>query len=266
MHLFSPSAKPPPVAPATQTVLLWNLRHGGSNTRTPEQALHLLEYQPDIIILAELRASRGSQLLTMLAEQGLMHHAIAPASSDRINRVAIVSREPLHSVASTSPRLLTARVGELTIIAAHIPDESNPRARADLWHGLLALAREHRDRPALIAGDFNTSRRGIDPARRGQTCERHMGTLCSLGYRDVWISAENPLPGTWSWAGPMGERHRLDGIFVSDQLHKCAENPVYDTTCVTQGLSDHAVFSVKIAPPRMWISHQNSPLPPESSL
>ena len=157
-------------------------------------------------------------------------------------------------------------MGELTIIAAHIPDESNPRARADLWHGLLALAREHRDRPALIAGDFNTSRRGIDPARHSQTCERHMGTLCSLGYRDVWISAENPLPGTWSWAGPMGERHRLDGIFVSEQLHKCAENPVYDTTCVTQGLSDHAVFSVKIAPSSMWISRQNSSLPLESSL
>ena len=247
MSLFAASTPPPLTRAAHTRIALWNLRHGGGNERTPAHALHLLTLDADIIILTELRAARGSQLASAPAAHGYAHSCIAAAPQPHINRVAILARVPLHTVACDSPRLLVARAhiphaAPLTIIAAHIPDESAPRGRADCWQSLLAHARTHAAENSLIAADFNTSRSGIDAPRPGQTCERHMGTLTSLGYTDSWRGFASGATDAWSWQGPRGERHRLDGIHLSQTLQKQAENAVYDTTCVTGGLSDHAAF------------------------
>lgn len=245
MSLFA-AATPASCAHAARVrVALWNLRHGGGNERTPAHALHLLALDADILILTEVRAARGSQLAAALAPHGFTHTCIAAAPHEHVNRVAILARTPVTAVACDSPRLLVAMahaacIGPLALIAAHVPDESAPRGRADCWHALLTHARTHAERNCLIAADFNTSRTGMDPHRRGQTCERHMGTLTSLGYTDSWNSRAEAHAAAWSWQGPRGERHRLDGIHLSKSLLKHAETAVYDTTCVTDGLSDHA--------------------------
>lgn len=252
MSLFA-SSTPPPLAPAAHMrVALWNLRHGGGNERTPAHALHLHALDADIIMLTEVRAARGSQLAAALAPHGYTHACIAPAVHERVNRVAILARTPLALLACDGPRLLVARAhaacrGGLVIIAAHIPDESAPRGRADCWQALLTHARTHAEENCLIAADFNTSRTGVDPHRRGQTCERHMGTLTSLGYTDSWNARAQAPQAAWSWQGPRGERHRLDGIHVSQSLRNHSETAVYDTTCVTEGLSDHAICMLTIA-------------------
>ncbi len=245
MSLFAAATPPPPVHAARTRVALWNLRHGGGNERTPAHALHLLALDADILILTEVRAARGSQLAAALAPHGYTHSCIASAPHEHVNRVAILARSPVTILACDSPRLLVAmthaaHVGALVLIAAHVPDESAPRGRADCWQALLTHARTHAAENCLIAADFNTSRTGVDPHRRGQTCERHMGTLTSLGYTDSWNSRAEAHAAAWSWQGPGGERHRLDGIHLSKSLQKQAENAVYDTTCVTDGLSDHA--------------------------
>lgn len=266
MLLFSqtPSDEPPPRDACE--VVLWNLRHGGGNTRTPEQALFLLQHDPDIVVLNEVRASRGSQLLAALAAHGLPHAVMAPAAEDRTNRVAIIARDPITIVQAKVARLIIARTTGLTIIAAHVPDESAPRPRAELWQRVVDAARTHRDEHTLIAADFNTSRTGVDPLRRGQTCERHMGTLASLGYADVWRIEKKSASDAWSWAGPRGERHRLDAIFASQTLQKHAENAVYDTTCAEQGLSDHALLRVRLRARNMWKTIENAPVPAENHL
>jgi exonuclease III len=115
------------VPPLRLRVACWNLRHGGGNTRTPEQALFLISHAPDIVMLSEYRESRGDQLRAMLSDHGLAHSLTPDAPSTR-NRVAILSRWallPTHQ-AAWHERLLSAKVTALGIdlIAAHVPDES----------------------------------------------------------------------------------------------------------------------------------------------
>jgi exonuclease III len=252
------------VPPLRLRVACWNLRHGGGNTRTPEQALFLISHAPDIVMLSEYRESRGDQLRAMLSDHGLAHSLTPDAPSTR-NRVAILSRWallPTHQ-AAWRERLLSAKVTALGIdlIAAHVPDESAETRRASTWQGLAGLAKvlvspdaasgaDWNGSPrVLIAGDFNTARTGLDAARPGQTCERWMGALATAGYRDCVVeharARGQPLSPTWF--GPMGEEHRIDGIWASSGMLASLQSASQDASCVTDKLSDHALIVADFA-------------------
>lgn len=239
--------------PIRLRVACWNLRHGGGNTRTPEQALFLLAQQPDIVLLSEYRESRGDQLRAMLADQGLTH-ALIPDAPPARNRVAIVSRWPLLPLheASWQERLVCARVPALALdlVSAHVPDESAETRRASTWQALAGLAKAlatpaaHAAPRVLIGADFNTARTGLGASRPGQTCERWMGALATAGYRDCVVEyargAGQPLAP--SWFGPMGEAHRIDGIWATSSLLALLQSASQDASCVADKLSDHALI------------------------
>ncbi|HYF13460.1 MAG TPA: endonuclease/exonuclease/phosphatase family protein [Phycisphaerales bacterium] len=231
----------------------WNLRHGGGNERTPAQAIALRSLDPDVVVLSEFRAARGGQVGAVLADGGLPHSAVAPGG-DRQNRVAVFSRAPLAVVSDAGPRLLHARIDAgatpFSLLAVHIPDESSPTLRAGLWQATASFAREHARAPAIIAGDFNTSRRGADPSRPGQTCERWLGAVESSGFRDAWrlCGAAGTTP---SWFGPRGERARIDMAYASESLRKTVAKCWYDASCVEAGLSDHAVLVLELLADRV---------------
>lgn len=231
-------------------ILTWNLMHGGGPTRTAEAAILLAQARPDIVILTEFRAARGSQLLSVLADAGLGHAASAPPARGG-NTVTIAARWPLQNAAVPIPapdgRSLSCEIPAvgLAVLGVHVPDESSVSPRDRAWSATLAWARGHAGRPAVIAGDFNTSRTGIDPDRENQTCEHCLGVLESLGFRDAWRAA-HPGSTAVSWFGPCGERQRLDAAFVSRPLAESIESAVYDAGCVELGLSDHAVLAVQL--------------------
>ncbi len=224
--------------------------HGGGPTRTAEAAILLAQAGADLVILSEFRAARGSQVLQALTDSGLVHAASAPPARGG-NTVTIASRWPLvgaHAPASSpNGRALACEVPLLGIhvLGVHIPDESAVSARDRAWATTTAWARGHAAKRAIIAGDFNTSRTGIDPPRDGQTCEHCLGVLESLGFSDAWRKAGCPEPGT-SWFGPNGERQRLDAVFVSRTLASAIQSAGFDTSCVASRVSDHAVFKVEL--------------------
>lgn len=231
-------------------IIAWNLMHGGGRTRTAEAAILLAQARPDIVILTEFRAARGSQLLSALADAGLGHAASAPPARGG-NTVTIAARWPLQNatVPNSAPngRALACDIPAvgLSVLGVHVPDESAVSARDRAWSATIAWARGHADHPAVIAGDFNTSRTGIDPVRENQTCEHCLGVLESLGFRDAWRAA-HPGSTAVSWFGPCGERQRLDAAFVSRPLAETIESAVYDAGCVDSGLSDHAILTVHL--------------------
>lgn len=244
-------------------VACWNLRHGGGNTRTPEQALFLLSHTPDIVILSEYRESRGDQLRAMLSDHGLIHSLTPDAPSHR-NRVAILSRWALLPMYQSSwhERLLCACVPALGIemIAAHVPDESAETRRASTWQALAGLAKTlaapspdeataSRPPRVLIAGDFNTARTGLDTSRPGQSCERWMGALATAGYRDCVVEHARSTHQSLSpsWFGPMGEQHRIDGIWATFGLLSTLQSASQDASCVENRLSDHALILADFA-------------------
>ena len=263
-------------------VVAWNLRHGGGNTRTPEQALFLQSLAPDVVALSEVREARGSQLRSMLADAGLTHWIEPKATSTR-NRVVIASRFALAAIAKDTwrERFVAASIEQfgIAVFSVHVPDENNETARAEVWQLVVEQARSVRDTRAIIAGDFNTQRTGVKAGakathfgnssahrtgqdeilsertawrggrRVGQTCERMMGMLATHGYVDVTcpsVSSQQP-----TWFGPTGERHAIDGIWASKPLilasSRCggqSPSAFRETRCVEDNLSDHAAIGV----------------------
>jgi exonuclease III len=230
--------------------------------------LFLLAHAPDVVMLSEYREGRGDQLRAMLVDAGLVH-ALTPDAPTHKNRVAIISRWALlpRYQHSWHERLLAASIPalDLDLVAAHIPDESAETRRASAWQGLAGLAKVLAPGRAIIAGDFNTARSGVDAPRPGQTCERWMGALATFGFRDCVVESARaagitPLP---TWFGPQGEAHRIDGIWASSSLFRACESASQDDSCVAAKLSDHALVVARFA---VQIGASDGPAAPAGGL
>ena len=232
-------------------ILAWNLMHGGGPTRTAEAAIYLTTARADVVVLSEFRAARGSQLLAGLADAGLTH-ALSALPARGGNTVTIASRWPLREARAPTPgpagRLLGVEIMSLGlfVLGVHIPDESATSARDRAWSAALGWARLRAGNRAVVAGDFNTSREGIDPPRPGQTCAHCMGVLESLGYADAWrkTGGGTGTEKTVSWHGSRGERQRLDSVYASKSMSVHTASAWYDATCVQFRLSDHCAVVV----------------------
>lgn len=275
----------------TLRVISWNLRHGGGNTRTPEQALFLQSLSPDIIALSEVREARGSQLRVMLADAGLVHWLEPDAPSTR-NRVAIASRFALVPEVQVTwrARFIAARIERfgLHVQSVHVPDENKERARAEVWQLIVEQARSLRDSRAVIAGDFNTQRTAAqlfrptattdsDPEtvqertawragrRVGQSCEHLMGMLSTLGFVD--LTSPRVCDQKPTWFGPSGEQHAIDGIWASKPLVSSHSgnfpSAFRETRCVEEGLSDHAAIGVDLIVSEVGSEQRDAPAKPQ---
>lgn len=226
-------------------ILTWNLRHGGGTRRMPEIILALAHHNPDIAMLSEFRGAPGGNVRALLADRGLPHHLIAPAR-DTENRVMIASRWPLLAITADADfpagcnRWLAARVPDLdlTLAAVHVPDDSRRTEKLACWQFLVDFARKNAKLPCLVAGDFNSGRKGSD-ADEPLAGAALLGTFSTLGMCDVW-RALHPDSRERSWHGHRGESSRIDAIFASEPLRKSLSDAYFSHAEREQGISDHS--------------------------
>lgn len=228
------------------TVLAWNILHGGGPGRLPEIALAIGAERPDLCVLSEFRVARGGQLRAVLADQGLVHQAVAHGP-DRLNGVLVACKAPIRDIQAIGGRWLDAAIPQwgLSLTAVHIPDDTHPGPKAEHWQRLIALARLRRNTHHLIIGDVNTGRRGQDADSGCFHCEALLGTLWSLGYQDAW-RAQNPQVKEPTWVAPWGEGRRIDAAYLSPPLFPVLESAVHLQEPREQGWSDHAALRLDI--------------------
>jgi endonuclease/exonuclease/phosphatase family metal-dependent hydrolase len=107
--------------------------------------------------------------------------------------------------------------GRWSLLVAHVPSEEQARSRVEHLRALREWGASHAGGPALLVGDLNTSRAGLDVPRAGQKHEALLGEVWTTGLRDVWHEQGGSHTQT-SWRGPMGERQRLDTALASPAL------------------------------------------------
>lgn len=230
--------------------IAWNIRHGGGASRTPEIGLALRALAPDVVVLTEFRAARGSMLRTTFADAGLAWQETAPSSPGG-NSVLIASRFAMQATQRPggvpASRWMSVRLTEfdLDVAGVHVPDDTRPAEKARYWQELVGWARERRDRRAAILGDVNTARRGPDGQNRFR-CEALLGTLLSLGYVDAWRRM-NPGDREDTWVGARGEAARLDAVYLSAPLGDALQAARHAHAPASSGLSDHAAVVVDVA-------------------
>jgi exonuclease III len=199
-------------------LLTWNILHGGGSARLPEIVLALLGHAPDVIVVTEYRTTTGGQIRGILADHGWEHQACSDPPGRR-NGVLLASRFPITPEAPPSgcpvpERWVRARVtppgssfaGNSTgssgvrVVGIHIPDDSRPRERREVWKHLVSEAKVRRDEPVVVLGDLNTGRHYTDEEDATFSCTQRLGELATLGYVDAWRTM-HPEKREFTWYG-----------------------------------------------------------------
>ena len=246
-------------------IVSWNIRAGGGK-RIGGIFSQLLDWQPDVIGLAEFRGTSASQWLAAeLAALGFSNQLTSTSSkSPARNALLLASKFPLHSVnAPGMPknpnRWLLARTEaqpELVLGMMHIPNYTTPRLKYPFMSAVLKMIRKWELGPGILMGDSNCSHRELDEENPlGPRFHREHNWMINMeksGWKDIF----RYLHGSrreYSWYSHRNNGFRLDQAFCSPELvssingfrHAWGFNP--EQPGRRDGLSDHAALVVDLA-------------------
>ena len=209
-------------------VVAWNIRAGGGR-RAESIAGQLQRWDPDVAVLSEFRGTSASQYIAAsLAEGGLSHqrHTCVAEQPPR-NALLVASRWPLRRLRSRHEpqdreRWLRVRVlarRRFDVLAVHVPNRVTRRKFPFLQELAETLA-SWRGPPALLVGDTNTGRIGLDEESTAFNAreERWMLHLEALGWRDAFRMLY-PTRREFTWYSPNANNgFRLDQAFLHPDL------------------------------------------------
>ncbi|MGH7392642.1 MAG: endonuclease/exonuclease/phosphatase family protein [Candidatus Rokuibacteriota bacterium] len=243
-------------------IVTWNIRAGGG-VRVAAIARAIERWAPDVAALSEFRATPPSRALAAaLAERGLLHQlTTARPRRPGANALLVASRWPLRRVrlraAPCEPcRWLAAAVHgpvPLVVGAMHVPNRVTGR-KYPFLDAVLACARRWRLGPALLVGDTNSGRRGIDEERPAFNLreEGWIDGLTGCGWTDAFRHLR-ARARTYTWYSPNGRNgFRIDQAFVNVPLLARLEQAAYVWARPTlrarrDAVSDHAALLVDLA-------------------
>ena len=145
-------------------VATWNVN--GIRARAQRLSEWLSERKPDVVCLQELKITDDE--FPHLEIRGLGYHAVT-SGQQSWNGVAVLAKErpelvskELTGATEAGSRFIVARVGDLEVASVYIPNgktTAHPDYQVKLaWLEKLAShveAREKKDEPFLVGGDFN---------------------------------------------------------------------------------------------------------------
>lgn len=211
-------------------VVAWNIRAGGGR-RVEGIHAQLRRWRPDVLVLSEFRATAPSrELAARLAADGWRwQRATVSAAAPARNGLLIAARAPLRRAAlrgATPPadRWLSVRAhpgpGDgISLGAMHVPNRASGR-KAMFHDAVLAVARRWRPGPALLIGDTNSGRIGVD--EEAPAFDRRedgwMAALAAAGWRDAYRALHGDRRA-YTWYSPnAGNGFRLDQAFCNAAL------------------------------------------------
>lgn len=247
--------------PATIRIVHWNIRAGGG-TRSAGVAQQLHEWAPDVAVLTEFRGTPPSaRIADALADIGLSFQiSTAVRRRPAENRMFVASRWPLRRIglrrAPTEPgKWVLAKVvcdRPFTLGVMHVPNAVS--GRKYVYHdAVLEVVRRWRGGPAMLIGDTNSGRVGIDEEVPvfGPREDGWMAALERAGWRDAYRYLRGD-ERAYTWYSPNGRNgFRLDQAFVNRKLLPRLIDTRYEWALRVgdprrDALSDHAAQIVEL--------------------
>ena len=235
-------------------ILSWNIQAGGG-TRSDAITKRILEENPDVLVLSEVRA-KSLGLLNRLATSGWPYWLSRPARA-QCGGLAILSRAPFE-VGPAFPleddypsRWLevTLSAADLKIVGMYGTLKNEKYTR--FWKSVLPLLTERVSLPVLITGDLNTGQSVADAPRKNFFCSSHFAAVQNAGYVDIW-RRQNPQKREYSYfhRGKRGTEptgYRLDHALASPTLAgRFAECCYLQDAREEHKLSDHAPLLIEV--------------------
>jgi exonuclease III len=243
-------------------VVAWNIRAGGGK-RIGRIAAQIDKWEADVVGLCEFRATPPSRWLQeALAQRGLFYQiTTADPEQPSANRLLVASRWPIGRIPlSASPRptqlwlpALVQAPQPFVLGALYIPMAAfSGRQKYAFHRAILRIARRWDYGPALITGDTNTGRIGIDEQSHAFSKESDdwMVGMERAGWRDAFRTLHGDQR-TYTWYSPnAGNGFRLDQAFVNAELIPRLIAARYEWAATLDGrrdaVSDHAALLIDL--------------------
>jgi exonuclease III len=242
-------------------IVFWNICAGGG-VRAPRIAARLAAWAPDVVALCEFRGTPPSLAVAAgLAAYGLPHQCTTAAGAPAgLNGLLLASRWPLRRLrlpcAPTEPcRWLLARVlapEPLALGVMHVPNRLGGR-KYPFLDAVLTTARRRWATPALLVGDTNSGRIGLDeeaPAFN-RIEDGWMRELDEAGWTDAYRHLRGSARA-YTWYSPNGGNgFRIDQAFLNHALRPRLRRFRYDWGrrghLTGRPASDHAAMILDLA-------------------
>ena len=218
-------------------ILFWNIQHGGGS-RAAKIAEQILDWNPDIVALAEFRGTAPSRSIAAALHEAGLQHQLSSVKPDEPawNAVYLASRFALtrvHVEGAPEPELywLLARVHNsepFHIAVVHAP-WSVYLGRLEYYAALLRVAENWQLGPGIIIGDANTGLTGLDA--ESEYSEEYksifMNPMAAASWRDMF-RLFHPTKDAPTWFSRINRGFRLDQAFVNAVLQPHVSACDYD--------------------------------------
>src|SRR5262249_10718200 len=238
-------------------VVAWSIRAGGGR-RVGAIGRQLERWGADVVGLSEFRVTPpGCALMSTLAAMGLRHQVTtAHRRQPSRNALLVAARWPLrrarlrNSPCEPGRWVVVEVAGPLPFVLGvmHVPNRVSGR-KYPFLDAVLKCARRWPFGPALLVGDTNSGRRGIDEEVPAFS-KREEGWIDGLASC-VWRDAFRPLRAyarVYTWYSQNGRSgFRIAQAFVNGELRAPLKDAFYVGGGAARGrrrdlLSDHAAL------------------------
>ncbi|PBA31880.1 endonuclease/exonuclease/phosphatase [Mycobacterium intracellulare] len=247
------------------------MSHGGGS-RILAICEHIECVRPDLLAFTEFQPRNEPLLRARLQRLGYPFIETSNPGRNQ-NGLLIASKWQLdHGVVHDQPdidgeRWLAVRLNDLDldVLVLHIPGTpdnkfedgfgiSGAKRKELFWARVVGYAIEHKDRRAIMMGDFNTGLR-VDTEGAMFRMSRYMTELIDTGFIDIWRHL-HPTVRDFTWYSKRKDKatgksvdlngFRLDYIFVSPPLQHAIGDVAILHEPRKAGTSDHASLVANI--------------------
>jgi exodeoxyribonuclease-3 len=195
-------------------VLAWNIRHGGGK-RVEGIRAALRRHAAEVVVLCEYRGGgSGARLRDALAGLGYRHATAAEPPAGR-NGVLVAARNPFRdhgTLIGSVPephRMIQVEFPTFRLVGVYLPNQA---AKVPYWEEIVAASAGMAGKPAVVLGDFNTTRHFLDEVGALCATSVYMDVMERIGFSDVW-RRRHPDRREYSWFSTRGNGFRIDHAF-----------------------------------------------------
>lgn len=219
-------------------ILSWNIRQGGGS-RFAKIVKSVEKLAPEVVAFSEFRNNKvGIQLRTALLRMGYRYQVVSHAKND-VNSAILASKYPCST--SIFPKcdpeydhnIVCGRLPAFDIYSVYFPHKKKHRLFDFLIEDELS------ERPAIIVGDFNTGKNGIDQVGNSFWYTDELVALEKLGYVDAFRLIQGDIK-EYSWLSHQKNGYRYDHTYISESLSPFVADCKYLHEWREEGLSDHS--------------------------
>ena len=232
-------------------ILFWNIKHGGGS-RAGRIVEQILEWNPDIVALAEFRGTQPSRSIAKsLYDEGYIHQLSTIFDDEPSwNALFVASRFEVSKVClegAPRPDYLWMLIKLRARPSLHIGVILVPLGNQ--WYeyldALVGVAKDWQLGAGVIIGDTNCALTGRDEDTEysDDFRDRFITPLIELGWRDVFRSFHPQLDAP-TWYSSYGNGFRLDHVYVNAMLQEYISSCEYEwgRAWERKKLSDHAAI------------------------